>query len=219
MIGHDKLWQKLKLEGGALIYLAGDSYPANDKEEETIGRYLAAALGLRFISHNDLLSYVDSAPESYRGGIQVDNRVARLQAAISSLSGPVILVGRSSGARVASLCANERNVAAVVCFAYPFKHPHKAEEEIRYRHLESLSTSTLVIQGIRDEYGGLVQMKKYQFSQAVHFFYVKAGHGMNLTGKTLDLVRMRIWRLIFEALSRDKGDAFSVIPANARQPN
>ena len=203
MIWHDKLWKKLKLDGGAVIYLAGDSYPASDKEEETVGRYLAAALGLRFISHNDLLSYIDSAPESYRGGIQVDKRVAGLKAAISSLSGPVLLVGRSSGARVASLCADERNVAAVVCFAYPFKHPQKAEEEIRYRHLESLFTPTLVIQGIRDEYGGLVQMKKYKFSQAVRFFYVKAGHGMNLKGKTLDLVRMRIGRLIFEALSRD----------------
>ena len=51
------------LNGGALIYLAGDSYPASDQEEETIGRYLAAALGLRFISHNDLLSYMDGAPK------------------------------------------------------------------------------------------------------------------------------------------------------------
>lgn len=162
MIGHDKLWKKLKLDGGAVIYLAGDSYPASDKEEETVGRYLATALGLRFISHNDLLSFIYSAPESYRGGMPVDKRVAGLKAAISSLSGPVILVGRSSGARVASLCADEGNVAAVVCFAYPFKHPHQAEEEIRYRHFESLSTPTLVIQGIKDEYGGLVQMKKYQ---------------------------------------------------------
>ena len=57
-------------------------------------------------------------------------------------------MGRSSGTRDESLCADERNVAAVVCFAYPIKHPHKAEEEIRYRHLESLSTSTFVIKGI-----------------------------------------------------------------------
>lgn len=201
MIGYDKFWKKLKLEGGVVIYLAGDSYPASDKEEETVGQYLASALGLRFISHNNLLSYIDSTPESYRGGMQVDKRVAGLKAAISSLSGPVILVGRSSGARVASLCAGERNVAAVVCFAYPFKHPQKDEEEIRYRHLETISTPMLVVQGIRDEYGGLVQMKKYKCSNAIRFFYVKAGHGMNLAGKTLEVVRLRIGRLILEALS------------------
>lgn len=189
------------LNGGALIYLAGDSYPASDKEEETIGRYLAAALDLRFISHNDLLSFMDCVPKSDHTSTQIDKRVAALKAAIGEVSSPVILIGRSSGARVASLCADVRNVLAVVCLAYPFKHPHKAEEEIRYRHLESISTPTLVIQGIRDEYGGLVQMKKYKCSNAIGFFYVKAGHSMNLQGKTLELVRLRIRRLIFEALA------------------
>jgi predicted alpha/beta-hydrolase family hydrolase len=187
--------------GGALIYLAGDSYPAGDKEEESIGQYLAAALGLRFISHNDLLSYMDGAPKSDHAITRIDKRVSVLKAVIGGFSSPVILIGRSSGARVASLCADESNVVAVVCLAYPFKHPHKAEEEIRYRHLKSLSTPTLVIQGIRDEYGGLVQMKKYKYSNAIRFFYVKAGHSMNLKGKTLELVRMRIRRLIFEALA------------------
>lgn len=189
------------LSGGALIYLAGDSYPASNLEEESIGQYLAAALGLCFISHNDLLSYMDGAPKNDHAGTQIDKRVAALKAAIGGFSGPVILIGRSSGARVASLCADERNVLVVVCLAYPFKHPQKAEEEIRYRHLESLSTSTLVIQGIRDEYGGLLQMKKYKCSNAIRFFYVKAGHSMNLKGKTLELVRMRIGRMIFEALA------------------
>jgi predicted alpha/beta-hydrolase family hydrolase len=127
--------------------------------------------------------------------------VAGLKAAIGSISVPVILMGRSSGARVASLCAGESNVAAVVCFSYPFKHPKKEEEEVRYKHLEFLPKPTLVIQGIRDEYGGLIQMKKYKFSQTVRFFYVKGDHGMHLTGTTLDLVRMRIVRLISEALA------------------
>ena len=187
---------------GVLIYQAGDSYPAGDDMEIKLAKFLADDLGMGFLSQNDILKKDGMAPVELGKVFTVQQRIETLTPKINSLPAPIVLIGRSSGARVASVCAaNSSQVKAVIGLAYPFKHPDKPVEEDRYIHLESTAVPTLIVQGVRDEYGGIVANQKYRFSNSVDFFYLDADHGMHLVEKSLNLVRMRAKRFIVQALT------------------
>jgi predicted alpha/beta-hydrolase family hydrolase len=70
---------------------------------------------------------------------------------------PLILGGRSSGARVACRCADALGAVAVVCLAFPLLPPRRAnsrrEPESRLPELDAVSAPTLVVQGSRDPFG------------------------------------------------------------------
>jgi predicted alpha/beta-hydrolase family hydrolase len=70
---------------------------------------------------------------------------------------PVILGGRSSGARVACRTANALAAAAVLCLAFPLLPPRRAnssrEPESRLPELDTVSAPVLVVQGSRDRFG------------------------------------------------------------------
>ncbi len=70
---------------------------------------------------------------------------------------PVILGGRSSGARVACRTANALAAAAVLCLAFPLLPPRRAnssrEPESRLPELDAVSAPLLVVQGSRDRFG------------------------------------------------------------------
>ena len=187
---------------GFLIYQAGDSYPAHDDMEVKLAKFIADGIGMDFLSHDDVLK-PDATSTIELGNVSsVKQRTEILLKKINSLSGPVVLIGRSSGARVLTVCASINNqIAAVIGLAYPFKHPNKPIEEERYIHLESSSVPTLIVQGVRDEYGGIVANQKYRFSNSVEFFYLNASHSMHLPEKSLNLVRMRAKRFILQALA------------------
>ena len=65
---------------------------------------------------------------------------------------PLVVGGRSSGARVACRTANELGAAAVVCLAFPL-HPPGRPESSRLAELELPTVATLVVQGDRDAFG------------------------------------------------------------------
>jgi hypothetical protein len=70
---------------------------------------------------------------------------------------PVILGGRSSGARVACRTANALDAAGVLCLAFPLLPPRRAnssrEPESRLPELDAVSAPVLVVQGSRDRFG------------------------------------------------------------------
>jgi hypothetical protein len=70
---------------------------------------------------------------------------------------PVIVGGRSSGARVACRTANALAAAAVLCLAFPLLAPRRAnssrEPQSRLPELEAVSAPILVVQGSRDRFG------------------------------------------------------------------
>lgn len=187
---------------GALIYQAGDSYAVGDAMEKNLAKFLADSIGMDFLSQNDCLRIKASTRIELGKVFSVQQRIETLLEKINMLSAPVVLIGRSSGARVASICAaNTSQVAAVIGLAYPFKHPAEPIQQDRYAHLEKISVPTLIIQGVRDEYGGLVANQKYRFSSFVNFFYLNASHGMNLSDRLLNIVRMRSKRFILQVLT------------------
>jgi predicted alpha/beta-hydrolase family hydrolase len=65
---------------------------------------------------------------------------------------PVVVGGRSLGARVACRTADEVGAAAVLCLAFPV-HPPGRPEKSRLPELDAVQVSTLVVQGDRDPFG------------------------------------------------------------------
>lgn len=65
---------------------------------------------------------------------------------------PLIVGGRSAGARVACRTAAETGAKAVLCLAFPV-HPPGRPEKSRLSELDAITVPTLVVQGERDPFG------------------------------------------------------------------
>ncbi|MCM3659501.1 hypothetical protein M3148_00600 [Georgenia satyanarayanai] len=66
---------------------------------------------------------------------------------------PLVVGGRSSGARVACRTAEPLGAVGVLCLAFPLQPPGKAERPSRLPELEGAGVPTLVVQGERDAFG------------------------------------------------------------------
>jgi uncharacterized protein len=69
---------------------------------------------------------------------------------------PLLVGGRSLGARVACRTAGVTDAVAVLCLAYPLRPPHRsgsAPRPSRLAELEEVGVPTLVVQGTRDPFG------------------------------------------------------------------
>jgi len=68
------------------------------------------------------------------------------------LPAPLLVGGRSAGARVACRTAADVGAAAVICLAFPV-HPPGRPEKSRIAELDAVTVPTLVVQGERDPFG------------------------------------------------------------------
>jgi predicted alpha/beta-hydrolase family hydrolase len=75
--------------------------------------------------------------------------------------------GKSLGGRIASMIADEVHARALVCFGYPF-HPPGKPEKLRTKHLATLATPALILQGERDPFGTRTDVAGYTLSPAIH---------------------------------------------------
>jgi predicted alpha/beta-hydrolase family hydrolase len=68
---------------------------------------------------------------------------------------PVVVGGRSMGARVACRTAEATGAVGVLCLAFPLEPPRRAGKppQSRLPELEAVTVPTLVIQGVRDPFG------------------------------------------------------------------
>jgi len=57
----------------------------------------------------------------------------------------LMIGGKSMDGRIASLIADEAEVAGLVCLGYPF-HPVGKPDRLRVEHLEAIKTPTLIVQ-------------------------------------------------------------------------
>jgi hypothetical protein len=108
----------------------------------------------------------------------------------------IIIVSRSAGGRFSSLIADDLKIKHIICLSYPFKHPEKEIEPERYLHLISLKTPMLIIQGDKDEYGGLDVRAKYILSPNIELFYVDANHDFIISGNDWKTVLIKIGNII-----------------------
>ncbi len=96
--------------------------------------------------------------------------------AIRELGGGERLVigGKSMGGRFASMVADEAEVRGVVCLGYPF-HPPGRPESLRVKHLETLKTPALIVQGTRDTFGTREDVEGYALSPAIRVVWMEDG--------------------------------------------
>ena len=90
----------------------------------------------------------------------------------------LIIGGKSMGGRMASLVADEANVAGLICLGYPFHSPGKMPGPKRLEHLEDIKTPTLICQGTRDPFGTVEEVSSYSLSSKVLLHWLEDGdHG------------------------------------------
>ena len=87
----------------------------------------------------------------------------------------LLIGGKSLGGRMASLIADERGAAALVCLGYPF-HPPGKPERTRTAHLARLRTPTLICQGCRDPFGTFEDVSAYDLSPAIEILWLADGN-------------------------------------------
>lgn len=93
---------------------------------------------------------------------------------LATLEGtPLVVGGRSAGARVACRTAEQVGADAVLCLAFPL-HPPGRPERSRLPELEAVRVPVLVIQGDRDAFG--VPPGAALVPGADHGFRVAKGH-------------------------------------------
>ena len=97
-------------------------------------------------------------------------------AAIAALKarGRLIIGGKSMGGRVASMIADEQQVAGLLCLGYPF-HPVGKPTQLRTAHLADLRTPALIVQGTRDPFGTREEVAGYTLSKAVEILWLEDG--------------------------------------------
>src|SRR5262245_37684248 len=92
----------------------------------------------------------------------------------SAESERLFIGGKSMGGRIASLVADELEVAGLVCLGYPF-HPTGKPDQLRTEHLKTIRTPTLIVQGERDPFGSRREVAEYEFSKKVQIHWLVDG--------------------------------------------
>jgi hypothetical protein len=82
--------------------------------------------------------------------------------------------GKSMGGRIASMIADEAGVRGLVCLGYPF-HPPGKPRQLRTRHLKTLKTPALILQGDRDPFGSPQEVRGYDFSPSIRTVWIADG--------------------------------------------
>ncbi len=86
----------------------------------------------------------------------------------------LVIGGKSLGGRMASMVADELNVAGLLCYGYPF-HPPGQPDKLRTAHLKNLCTPALIVQGTRDPFGSRDEVKSYELSSTISVKWIEGG--------------------------------------------
>lgn len=91
---------------------------------------------------------------------------------------PILIGGKSLGARVASLAAAKLHDAGMVqglaCLSYPF-HPAGKPEKLRTAHLETFNVPALIVQGTRDPLGSRDEVAEYHIDPRIAIEWLEDG--------------------------------------------
>lgn len=182
---------------GAAYFLLGDRAPRDsfiaDALRERIGHHFAC-----WIDQEEILSPAEKIFRRFTPRFRAfESFMAR-----QPDSGPIILFGRSSGARIASYYACRRNETIAVCLGYPFRHPAKEQDPARYRHLAETRAPTLILQGSSDQYGGADDLAAYPLSPSVSVRLIETDHNLSLPPRAWDEVADTVLAFCRAALAR-----------------
>ncbi len=106
---------------------------------------------------------------------------------------PLVVGGRSAGARSAARCAEQLGAAAYLALAFPL-HPPGKPERSRLPELEGVHLPRLVIQGERDPFG-----RPEEFPEDVDLTSVPAADHALKVPKSGPLSQDDVWAVVVEA--------------------
>jgi predicted alpha/beta-hydrolase family hydrolase len=125
--------------------------------------------------------------QPYRvAGRRAPDRAPRLDAAWETVvrrlraahpGGPLVVGGRSSGARVACRTAEGLEAAAVVCLAFPL-HPPADPQRTRLAELLAVTVPCLVVQGERDRFGTPAEFAAGPLAERTNVVAVPGEHSL-----------------------------------------
>lgn len=165
-------------------FLAGDSFPRDRHIEAELRRRLAG-------DFPEWLGQEEFLPEELNRlpTINIAARRAALEGRLGAgPHGRLVLIGRSSGGRVATQYAALHGATAVVCLGFPFRAPGRVMEPERFEPLARATVPTLLIQGREDPYGGSKITEDYRLSPAVTVRFFPTGHEFHLGADMWDEV-------------------------------
>ncbi len=186
-----------------VAFLAGDSHPMDSHVEAHLLRKLHPFPGDAVVRQADMLAASDGSAR-----VNLGLRQERLAAAIQGWGGARVLVGRSSGARVATLFAARHGAAAVVCLGYPFQPLNGAHEPERYAHLARIDVPVLIVQGRGDPYGGEDLVARVPLSPRVRMMWVDAAHEFHLDESGWDAVARDVLLFVAEMVKEKEAVLF-----------
>jgi predicted alpha/beta-hydrolase family hydrolase len=107
---------------------------------------------------------------------KAETLIPEFHAAIDALSvsGKLVIGGKSMGGRIASMIADDVKADGLLCIGYPF-HPPQKPQTLRTGHLEHLQTPTLIAQGTRDPFGTHEEVAGYRLSRNIEIAWFEDG--------------------------------------------
>lgn len=177
-----------------VVFQLGNSYP----QDQIIEDELLRRLPFEHVRYRQILA-------CHNRGIafrRIETRIRTLRRVLAELGDrPVILVGRSSGARVITKLAAEGlpQIRGVVCIGYPFRPPGSKIDPDRVDHLRLLDTPTLIFQGRDDEYGGISAPCDYALSPNIAFVTFPGAHDFPIEAFPWDDLVRRIMDMAGQA--------------------
>lgn len=160
-----------------VVLAHGAGAPMNTPFMNSVARGLAAGGGVRVVRFE--FPYMRARREpGRRGGAPDREPVLRnsWKEVVEKLGGgrKVVIGGKSMGGRIASMVADEVGARGLVCLGYPF-HPPGRSDRLRTKHLETLATPALIVQGTRDAFGTPEDVAGYALSEVIRVVWLEDG--------------------------------------------
>jgi uncharacterized protein len=159
----------------SFLFAHGAGAPMDSPFMQRVAEGVAAS-GVRVIRFE--FPYMQRRRETGKGGAPDPPRLLMqsFRDAIGEAGGGsgLVIGGKSMGGRIASMVADDAAVRGVVCLGYPF-HPAGKPEKTRTKHLETLRTPTLILQGTRDSFGRPEEVGGYRLSPAIRIEWIEDG--------------------------------------------
>ncbi|WP_086998815.1 alpha/beta family hydrolase [Rhizobium sullae] len=162
------------------VLLAHGAGAAMDSTSMTAAAEALASAGFRVARFEFAYMAARRTPMGRKPPPRADKLIPEYVTAVERLGarGPLIIGGKSMGGRVASMIADELfakgKIAGLLCLGYPF-HPPGKPDELRTKHLETLKTPALIVQGTRDQFGTRQEVQGYGISDKIELVWLEDG--------------------------------------------
>jgi predicted alpha/beta-hydrolase family hydrolase len=109
----------------------------------------------------------------------------RMYVESGKFTGPITIVGKSLGAKVAVEYASKYDVKDIILFGYPMTYQKTGDlREDQLEKLNELNIPVTIIQGENDKYGNRSVIQNLDFSENIQFYWIKnVDHSLYLPGE------------------------------------